>query len=352
MYKRIFALWLAFFWFFSWMLINYWYAEEYTQDDLKDIVVRFCDKIGDLTFKKTIYAEPWKENKVSFCIYNNSAKKIPVTYGFNSAAFNWVWTRVCQENTDTEKHELVLIPKTTDRTIFLKPGEAKMIEEGIVIPPWMNTWIQMWCLTAEIWWGASGINMWSMFFLKVRKAFDLDIILWWVAAIENNIKILNTTWWAYSTNKQVKAEVDDENNLKLSFLIANNGNIGQNIIITGKVYNALGFEKEFVANSQTIVPNATNEITADVWLLPSYKWLLSVKYHVQNDPQFTFEVDQNLKKSWYISGTAKIFIFSRIRVIALIVLLFIVYKMFAPKKTKVIEVQVPSTQPVPSAPVQ
>ena len=352
MYKKVFTVWLVALWLLSSIVINRWYAEEYTQDDLKDIVVRFCDKIGDLDLKKTVYAEPGKENKVSFCIYNNSTKKLPVTYGFMTAGYNWVWTRVCQSNTDTENHEFTLIPKTKDRTVFLESWETKMIEEAIVIPPGMNTWIQMWCMTAEIGWDASAIDMWSMFVLKVRKAFDLDIVLWWVAAIESNIKLLNTTWGVYSTNKQFKAEVDDENNLKLTFLVANNGNIGQNITITGKVYNALGFEKEFSANSQIIVPKATNEITADVWLLPGYKWLLSVKYYMQNDPQFTFDVDQNLKKSWYISGTAKIFIFSRVRVIALIVLIFILYRVFVPKKTKVIEVQVPSMQPVPSAPLQ
>lgn len=348
MNKRNLLFWIVFLWCVFGILTNRSYAQEYTQDDLKDIVVRFCDKLWDLEFKKTVYAEPWKENTVRFCIYNNWIKKIPISYWFYTAVFNWVWTRLCEENTQDANHEWSLIPKRNERTVIIDPQWAKMIEEQIIIPPGINTWIQMWCLAAEIGGNVSNINMGAMFMLKVRKAFDLDIVVWGMAAIENNIKVLNTTWWSYSTNKQVKAEIDSENTLKISFLVENAGNIAQNITITGKVYNALGFEREFTVNSQ-VPPTVTNQITADVGLLPAYKWLFSVKYYIQNDPQFTFDVGQELKKSWYLSGMAKIFIFSWIRVIAVIAALFIIYRVFVPRRGKRIETPAPSVSSIPSA---
>lgn len=352
MNKSLIILGLVLAGFFSWTFINHSYAQEYTQDDLKDVVVRFCDKMWDLIFKQTINAEPWKESKVRFCIYNNSEKKIPITYGFNTAVYNWVWTRVCQEKTSTANNDFPLIPEKKDRTIIMDPLGSIMIEEDVVIPPGMATGIQMGCLTAEVWWGAIGINVWAMFVLKVRKAFDLDIVIWWMAAIQNTIKVLNTTWWAYSTNKKVKVEVDKENNLKLGFSIENNWNISQTITITGKVYNVLGFQKEFVATGKTIVPTSTNEFIVDVGLLPAYKWLFSVKFNIQNNPQFIFPVsDEELKKSWYIEGKANVFVFSRIRVAALCIVILIIYRFFVPKKTKVITITVPAPPTPISTPV-
>lgn len=344
MNKKLYLMGILVLAFFISTFSNCSYAQEYTQDDLKDIVVRFCDKIWDLEFKETIEAIPWKENKVRFCIYNNSTKKIPVTYGFSTATYNSVWTRVCQENTSTVNHDLILIPESKDRTVYVDAGKAVMVEEHIIIPPGISTWIQMGCLTAEIWWWAPGIDVWAMFFLKVRKAFDLDIIIWWMAAIQNTIKVVNTTWGVFSTNKKIKAEVDKENNLKLTFSLENDGNISQNIGITGKIYNVLGYQQEFVETGKTIVPNSTNTFVVDVGMLPAYKWLFSVKFTIQNDPQFVFPVsDEELKKSWYIQDQASVFIFSWIRVVALLLVVLIIYRLFVPKKAKIIMVPTAST---------
>lgn len=340
MHKKIIIFGLVFLWFFSWIVINHSYAQAYTQEDLKSIDVRFCDKIGDMVFKKTINIDPTKENEVSFCIYNNAEKEIPVTYWFSTATYNWVGTRVCEETTDTTNHDFALIPQKWDRTVVMNPLQALMIKEKIVIPPWITTWIQIWCLTAEIW-GGKKIDMGGMFFLKVRKAFDLNIVVWWVSAIKNSIRVLDTIWWGYSTDKRVKASVDDEGNLIVWFLIENNGNVGQKITITGKVYNALGFEKEFVLD-KTVSPTSIDEITSNVGMLPLYKWLFSVKFNIQNEPQFDFDIngieDQIWKTAWHTEGKANVFIFSRIQVILLIIILLIIYRFFVPKKTKVIQV--------------
>lgn len=341
MYKRIIVLGLIFLWVFFGMLIDHSYAQTYTQDDLKNIEVRFCDKVWDMTFKKTINVEPWKEGEVSFCIYNNAERKIPVTYWFTTAIYNWVWTRVCEETTDTKNHDFTLIPIRGDRTVVMEPLQAQMIKEKIVIPPGITTGIQLWCLVAEIWWGEK-IDMGWMFFLKVRKAFDLNVVVWGVEAIKNSIKVLDMTWWSYTTNPKVKATVDEENNLIVWFLIENNGNVSQKLTITGKIYNALGFEKEFVAN-KTVSPTSIDEITANIGILPAYKWLFSIKFNIQNEPQFDFDVsnieNQEWKTVWYMTEKANVFIFSRIRVIAIIIVLLIIYRFFVPKKAKTLPVQ-------------
>lgn len=332
MYRKSLLFLIVVFWFLLWININHWYAEsKVTQADMDLVVVRFCDDVWDMIFKKTIFVSTWWDNKVRFCIYNNWSKRIPITYGFNTATYNSVWTRVCMSKTDTADNDFTLIPKTKDRTIYVWSGEATMIEEDIVLPPGMSG-LQMWCLTAELWLD-NKIDIWWMFSLTVRKAFDLDIMIWSMADIKNSITILNTTWWIYSTNKKIKAQVDKENNLTLWFVIKNDGNVSQNIIITWKVYNVLGFEKEFTINANNIGPSSVNEFVANVGLLPAYKWLFSVKFYIQNDPQFAFDSwDENLTKSWYNLWQSQIFAFSRFVIIVIIVFIFILYRAFRRRK--------------------
>lgn len=328
MYKKMMILWFMILWCFY---INYWYAQEYTPADLDDITVRFCDKPWESIFKKTIYVEPWKDSKVGICIYNkNPIKKIPINYGFTTAVYNSSQTRVCDATTD-----FTLIPKTKKRTIFIGPLESVMVEENIVIPPGINSGLQMWCLTAEIW-GNPTIDMGGVFLLTVRKTFDLNIIVWWAATIKNSIKIINNTWWTYSTDKRVSVFINSENKARIWFKIENDGNIPQSIIITWKIYNALGFEKEFSINNKIIVPKAINEfITNEEITIPFYKWLFSVKFAIQNDPQFSFDVqNKEMSKSWYIIWKANIFIFSWILVIIVILILLFIYKIIAPRKVK------------------
>lgn len=333
MYKKIILISLIVFWW--WLLTNYIYAEEYLQDDLKYMTVRFCDKIWDMQFKKTIYVEPGKENKVRFCVYNeNPTERIPIKYFFNTATYNSVGNRVCNEKTDQWDYNLESIPLKEDNTIMVEPLEKKMIENDIIIPPGVKNWLQMGCLRIEIAWSKT-IDMGGMFFLKVSKAFDLDLVIWWTTAIKSSIKLLNTTGWIYSTDKKIKAQVDKDKNLNLWFLIENNGNITQNVSITGKIYNDFGFEKEFVITGQNVWPQIIKVLNTNIWLFPSYKWLFYIKYTVTNDPQFNFDVsDQKFKEKWYITGRANIFMFSWIFVIVIILVILFIYRIIVPRRIK------------------
>gem|GEM_PF-1625571 len=57
---------------------------------------------------------------------------------------------------------------------------------------------------------------------------------------------------------------------------------------------------------------------------------------MQASPQFMFPVaNEELKKPIYITEQAQLFMFSRIVVIIMIVLLFVLYRLFVPRKIKV-----------------
>ncbi|MEI6774869.1 MAG: hypothetical protein WCL18_09175 [bacterium] len=78
-----------------------------------------------------------------------------------------------------------------------------------------------------------------MFNLVVNKVFPISLFVGSSADINNNLILLKNSGGSYTTNTLVKANIDNANNLKLSFLVKNNGNIGQQIQITGKVNNVL-----------------------------------------------------------------------------------------------------------------
>ena len=313
-----------------WLIVNTSYAQ-YTEADMRAVTVRFCSETWVSTHDAVYVVEPGKDTNIRLCVYNGWDKEVSFDYGFSESG---IWKgRYCQANNGTGNKFSLLIPSTKPRNITIGPMTGQTIEEKIVIPPGMSG-LQLGCLGYNLWVPENKL-VWWMFALKIRKVWYIDIMIGWESTVKSSIKVLDTTWGIFSTNKKVKAEIDAQNRLKLSFLIENQGNISQNITITGTINNMLAFEKEF-SISQTITPGSTSNFNVDAGMLPVYKWLYSINFNVQNTPQFVFPIaNEKLKQPWYISGTASIFIFSRIRIVVLVILLLILYKLFAPRRSKV-----------------
>lgn len=336
MNKKIVALWLILLWSLFGLCINCSYAQEYTEADMKSVTVRFC---GEGTWASThdgvVYIEPWKEAKIRLCVSNAWAKKIVFQYGFSVSQISM--GRVCDGDVSTGNKFSILIPQKKDRKITINPATSEVIEENIVIPPGMS-WLQLGCLMYKLL-KPENTLVGGMFNLEINKYGYLDIVVGWESDVKSSIKLLNADWWVFSTNKKVKAEIDEENNIKLSFNIENQWNISQNIIITGRIINALGFQQTFTTTTKTIAPGSKNEITADVGILPSYKGFYTINFNVKSDPQFMFPIaNEKLKQPWYISDTARIFVFSWIRVAVLIVFLLVLYKLFVPRRARPVQV--------------
>ena len=227
-------------WFLLGVVVNYSYAEEaYTEADMKAVTVRFC---GEGTWASThdgvYYVDPGKEQNVRLCVSNGGNKKVSFEYGFSESG---IWNgRYCDGHIGTGNKFSILIPWTKERKITIEPMSEKVIEERIVIPAGMS-WLQLGCIGYNLSQPENTMVGW-MFSLKIRKVGYMDIMIWWEAAVKSSIKVLNLTWGIFSTNKKVKAEVDDANNLKLTFVIENQWNISQSVVIIGRVTNALGFQ--------------------------------------------------------------------------------------------------------------
>lgn len=83
--------------------------------------------------------------------------------------------------------------------------------------------------------------------------------------------------------------MDQNNNLKIDFLVKNQGNISQNVTITGRIYNILGFEKTFSVTINNLSPTAQQGGSADIGIIPFYKGPFTVNYTVQFTPKFEFD---------------------------------------------------------------
>lgn len=333
MNKRSFMLGLIFLWCMLGVIGNYSYGEEtYTENDMKAVAVRFCGEwTWESTHNGTYYVEPGKEKHIRLCIRNAWSKKMMFVYGFSES---WIRKgRYCQGDMSTGNKFSVLIPQTKDRTVTIDPSSEKVIEEKIVIPAGMS-WLQLGCVGYNLL-KPENTNVGGMFSLKIRKVGYIDIMVGWAADVQSSIKVLDMSWGVFTTNKKIKAEVDAENNLKLTFRIANEWNISQSITITGRVTNMLWFQQPFSITQQAVAPGSTNEFSTNVGIVPSYKWFFKISFTVQNDPQFIFPVsDEKLKQPWYISEIWKIFIFSWVWIVVIVVLIFLLYKIFVPRRVK------------------
>lgn len=339
-----------------WMLmigilgVHYGYgAETYTEEDMNSIAIKFCnDGINNLKNSDTIYVEPWQEQPLCLYVANASTKKMVFEYGFTLWKTTEEGIPMCEGKEDNGNSFSMLIPKTQERVVTIKPLTRETIEEKIVVPPGMSG-LQLWCLIFKLVEPENEDLVWGMFKLVVRKSRNINIMIWGESTVSSKIQLLNNSGWVFSTDKKIKAEVDTDNSLKIKFLVANEGNISQKITITGKIYNILGFQKDFMIEAKQLDPGKTNEFVADAGILPIYKWLFNVKYNIQNIPQFAFAVaDENLKAPWYIEGISKVFVFSWILVIIAWLVLRILYKMIFTKKRKNSEITQPTMSPTPS----
>jgi len=326
--------------FSFWIYINYWYAQEYKETDMQAITVRFCNNgTSEEQLKDTdvVFVEPGKEKKLCLYVSNGWEKKMTFEYGFSMWTTSKGWDPVCDWDMSTGNQFSMLIPWTHNRVVTIDPMTFQVIEEKIVIPPGMN-WLQLWCLAYKLSKPQFDGIGW-MFNLIVRKVTHLNIVVWWESTVDKTIKIVDAIWGIFSTNKKIKAQLDDENGITLSSVVENKWNVSQNVTITGRIYNALGFQKDFAIEPKQLTPGMKYEFSTNAGILPSYKWFFTIKLNIKSDPVFLFPIsNEKLKEPGYVTERGKVFIFSRMRVIILAVVLLIIYRVFVHKKIKTVVV--------------
>jgi hypothetical protein len=72
--------------------------------------------------------------------------------------------------------------------------------------------------------------------------------------------------------------------------VINEGNIDQNISMTGEISNFLGYQEDIVINPQTLGAYQTLELTNILKNIPSYKGLFNIEMNIHNTPSFNVDV--------------------------------------------------------------
>ncbi|MFA7298352.1 MAG: hypothetical protein WC010_01780 [Candidatus Absconditabacterales bacterium] len=239
---------------------------------------------------------------------------------------------------------LISIPEPTTFTI---PANSNIVRyDKMFLPPGMSGGIIRGCLG----YGIVSLETKpgdevSMFKIENRKVILYDVLVGGQTSIENSVSLEPQKSDVFTTNKKIKIALNKEGGVVVSATIKNNGNVDQMIVLSGKIYNFLGFEKEFSIKETKIGPYQTIEFPIIIDVIPSYKGIFDFKVSILHTPSLAFEnfnLPENSLKGGVFYETGKFFIFSRyaIGVIAfLLLILWLLIKSILPRRRQQQEIQ-------------
>ena len=321
-----------------------------------NVYMRYCEDIASKTWfssNKTILLEGGTKKELCFYFYTDSVEPVYIQYGFYEGTLDPSWLQNCEVKSPNKISSFFMEPELTGRLFSVSSDKPKKVKETVLAPVWIS-WMQLWCIAYFIVDPPKEMEEWQMFSVLIRKAIPLNMFIWSSTSIQNSISLLKNSWKIYSTDNKVKITVNSDDTLSLGFLVKNDGNITQNVNISGKLYNFFWFEKSFDFQ-QKIGPWETKELWESLWMIPSYKWFFTVKYAVKNDPSFNFEIVwlEDKYKIWsFASYKAQIYVFSWITLIAVVLAIFIIIRAFRPRRRMDPIQQAPQIQPQSIQPPQ
>lgn len=320
----------------------------FSKANVGSVNMRYCEDVEAKKniLDKTYFIQPGKEKELCIYFYTDSSP-VEVVYGFPNSAFDTQWSRTCTTDMSFTNPFSKYFIWTGERKILITKDKPFIVKERILAPIGMSGELK-WCIAYTVVGDGTEKKQWEIFSVVVRKTNLLTFFMGDAAEIKNEIQLIKNVWWAYSTNTKIKATLDQENNLVLWFLIKNNGNITQNVILSGKIYNMLGFEKSYESNATTFNPGETKEISVMVGIIPSYKWFFTIKTNIKNNPVFSFDVSSlkdELKQWSIVTEKATIYMFSWITLFIVVFILFVLIKLILPRKVKIVQQPTSNNQP-------
>ncbi len=311
------------------MTTSFWFAQE----GIQDVSLKFCnDGTGSLTNNYTIMIEPWKQQELCMYVENKSNEAVVVKYSFPKGSFSQWGNQLCDTSNDFSR----FLVDNPNRQLILSWWSSVVVKE-IVNPPLWSLGMYYGCLAYQL--GKAEVeNMGGMFNLVVRKAVHLNLFVGGEDSISNTIQLLSVTWSVYSSNKNIGAAINEDGDLIVNFVVKNNWNLTQNVSLSGKLYNPLGFEKPFDVVAKKMLPGDDYQISVNLGIVPFYKGLFSVRASIYGEPLFEFDatgIDEKYKQPTLIKETASLFIFSWVYVILWLIILGLIVKIVLPKKKKV-----------------
>lgn len=318
-----------------------------TKADVQNVNFRFCDDTEGNDFmqgKKNFMLNPGEPMDLCLIFWSNADKPVQIIYGFTEGVIDPSGIQMCRSDKSATNGFSKYMTSKEPRSFILKKGENKTVHETVTLPLGMSG-LQYGCIayslaTAE--WNTLEANNWGIFGIVVNKVFPISLFAGKSADIKNAVTLLETAGGSYTTNRSVKVTMDQNNNLILGFKVKNEGNISQDITLSGRIYNMFGFEKSFSATASRVGPGGEKDLETNVGVIPAYKGFFSIEYMMQNTPKFEFDttnITEEAKKWGIVTGSAKVYLFSWISIGIVIVLLAIIVKLVRPRRKKVVVAQ-------------
>lgn len=275
----------------------------------------------------------WEEKEVCLDFSTSSEEPVEITYWFTEWQIDSHQMKLC-DNDMTDQNNFAKYFNSSEwnnRSFQISTKDwHKIIKEKMRIPLGMS-WAFFGCLAFKWKWLTK--KDWQIFDMVFRKTAKINVMIWWSNTLQSQIQLLKNPWKIFSSNNRIKATLDKNNKLTLSFIVSNNWNIDQEISMSGSIYNTMGFEKEFSIQGKKVLWWSQIEVTANIWIIPFYKWPFKVDLKLIANPIFAFDtsnIDAKLKAPITIEENWQIFIFTRIRLVILLVALLIIRLIIRP----------------------
>lgn len=305
----------------------------FAQESIRDVTLSFCNEgTWNLSTRYNIMVEPWEKKDVCIYVENKSDQDIKLVYSFPRSVFSAWWNQLCGNDNDFAR----FFESKEDRSLIV-PKKSFIMFNEVVNPPVWSIGMFYGCLTYNLWTPEVSAMGGGMFNMVVRKANFLNLFVGSEDSISNTIQLNPVTWSLYSSNKNIWAIINEDGDLIVNFMVKNNGNLTQNVSLSGKLYNPLGFEKPFDITAKKLLPGDEYQASVNLGIVPFYKGLFSVRVSLFGNPVFEFDatgIDEKYKQPIVIKETWSLFIFSWFYVILALIILGLIVKVIVPKKKK------------------
>lgn len=257
----------------SWM-ITFTHAQS-----LWDIELSFCD--SNQTDQVDIVTQSNQDTDICVLFQNNSDNDTTLNITFVDGSINKSWWKSCgipeDPNTNFTKYM-----KDYKSELYLPAHSQSKEIYTIHFPVWYE-WISHGCITYDIKKEETTSEMINFVF---RKAFSIDILVWW-SQVKPKLSISNIYLSWYDTTKKIILE------------ISNKWNIDQKITLTWTITNIFWYKWAFETSGTLVPANTKTTIISNNVRIPSYKWFFIVKSNLTNEPIFDFDITKSNLKDEY-----------------------------------------------------
>lgn len=333
-------------------IINNWNSDDQIDEQsntnnelgvwLTNIHFWFCDQgLEDRSSSLNAAIDQWKTTEFCMVFYNDAAEDITLNMDYVSMLDN-----TCTLDSSFEKF-IVNIDQI--KTLVIPAQEQVQTSLKINFPVWIEGVI-WWCVAYTVaekespendatptWWG------WIAIQPIFRTASHMTFFVWWIEDINNDISF-----------SDIQANLDDNKDLNLNFVLSNDWNLEDKIEIKGTITNIFWYKKDFTIEWKWIqlTPGTSVPVSAVLWSLPSYGWLYNIEFTATATPFFSYDIsnssiDPTLLEAREFTASTTYFQMPWLIIIIVVIVILLIITIFRKPKEKVVYVQTPQ-QPTPN----